>query len=59
MLEGVVLDDAEVFNDKLREWEDYYNTIDPTAASTAKLPTNASSRRPTPRRKRSTSVAHI
>ncbi|MFB9966208.1 integrase core domain-containing protein, partial [Sinosporangium siamense] len=25
MLEGVVIDDAELFNDKLREWEDYYN----------------------------------
>mgnify|MGYP000187830388 CR=1 FL=1 len=25
MLEGVVIDDAQVFNDKLREWEDYYN----------------------------------
>ncbi|MGW4644571.1 integrase core domain-containing protein [Sphaerisporangium sp. NPDC004334] len=25
MLEGVVIDDAEVFNDKLREWEGYYN----------------------------------
>ncbi|MFC6087612.1 IS481 family transposase, partial [Sphaerisporangium aureirubrum] len=25
MLDGVLIDDAEVFNDKLREWEDYYN----------------------------------
>jgi hypothetical protein len=25
MLEGVVIDDAEVFNDKLQEWEDSYN----------------------------------
>jgi len=25
LLEGVVIDDANVFNDKLREWEDYYN----------------------------------
>jgi transposase InsO family protein len=25
MLEGVVIDDAQVFNDKLREWEDFYN----------------------------------
>ncbi|MEW2386570.1 integrase core domain-containing protein, partial [Micromonospora sp. NPDC047707] len=25
MLDGVVIDDAEVFNDKLREWEDFYN----------------------------------
>jgi transposase InsO family protein len=25
MLEGVVIDDAKVFNDKLQEWEDCYN----------------------------------
>jgi transposase InsO family protein len=25
LLDGVVIDDANVFNNKLREWEDYYN----------------------------------
>jgi transposase InsO family protein len=25
LVEGVVIDDAKVFNDKLQEWEDYYN----------------------------------
>ena len=25
LLDGVVIDDAKLFNDKLREWEDYYN----------------------------------
>jgi transposase InsO family protein len=25
LLDGVVIDDANLFNDKLREWEDYYN----------------------------------
>jgi transposase InsO family protein len=25
LLEGVVIDDAQVSNDKLREWEDFYN----------------------------------
>ena len=25
MLVGVFIDDADVFNDKLREWVDYYN----------------------------------
>lgn len=25
MLKGVVIDDADLFNDKLQEWEDYYN----------------------------------
>jgi transposase-like protein len=38
MLEGVVIDDAEVFNDKLQEWEDFYNYHRPTAASAARPP---------------------
>jgi transposase InsO family protein len=25
LLDGVVIDDAQIFNQKLREWEDYYN----------------------------------
>ena len=25
LLDGLVIDDAKVFNNKLREWEDYYN----------------------------------
>jgi transposase InsO family protein len=25
LLDGVVIDDAQVFNDKLREWEDFFN----------------------------------
>jgi hypothetical protein len=25
MLEGVVIDDTELFNDRLQEWEDSYN----------------------------------
>jgi transposase InsO family protein len=25
LLDGTVIDDAKVFNDKLREWEEYYN----------------------------------
>jgi transposase InsO family protein len=25
LLDGVVLDDAQVFNQKLQEWEDFYN----------------------------------
>ncbi|MCM3808834.1 IS481 family transposase [Streptomyces sp. DR7-3] len=59
LLDGVVIDAVEVFNDKLREWEDYYNYHrPPTAASAATPPTNASSRRPRPRRNRRSSVAH-
>jgi transposase InsO family protein len=25
LLDGVVIDDTKVFNDKLREWENFYN----------------------------------
>jgi hypothetical protein len=25
LLDGVVIDDTDVFNDKLREWENFYN----------------------------------
>ena len=25
MLEGVVIDDTELFNDRLQEWESFYN----------------------------------
>ncbi|BFU47416.1 integrase core domain-containing protein [Krasilnikovia sp. MM14-A1004] len=58
MLDGVLIDDADVFNDKLREWEDYYNYHRPHGGLGGQTPTNASSRRPRPRRKRSSSVAH-
>jgi hypothetical protein len=29
LLDGVAIDDAKVFNDKLREWEDHSTTIAP------------------------------
>jgi transposase InsO family protein len=29
LLDGVVIDDAGVFNDRLKEWEDYYNYARP------------------------------
>lgn len=38
LLDGVAIDDAQVFNDKLKEWEDYYNYHRPPR----------SPRRPTP-----------
>jgi transposase InsO family protein len=61
MLKGVVIDDTELFDDKLAEWQTSTTTIGPTAPSAAKLPTNASARRP-PRQRppsnRSTSDAH-
>lgn len=59
LLDGVIIDGAEVFNDKLREWEDSTTTIAPMEASAARHPTSASSRRPRPRRKRSSSVAQV
>jgi transposase InsO family protein len=41
-LDGVVIDDAQVFNDKLREWEDSYNATGLMAASTARHPMGGS-----------------
>jgi transposase InsO family protein len=36
MLEGVVIDDTEIFNDRLHEWEDFYNFSQPHGASGAR-----------------------
>ena len=38
MLEGVLIDDAQVFNDKLRQWEDYYNYHRPHGALAGQTP---------------------
>ncbi|MFH8575209.1 integrase core domain-containing protein [Streptomyces zaomyceticus] len=38
MLAGVVIDDTGVFNDKLREWEDYYNYHRPHGALGGQTP---------------------
>jgi transposase InsO family protein len=38
LLDGVVLDDAKVFNDKLQEWEDYYNYHRPHGALDGQTP---------------------
>ena len=38
LLDGVVLDDAKVFNDKLQEWEDYYNYHRPHGALAGQTP---------------------
>lgn len=38
MLDGVVIDDTGVFNDKLREWEDYYNYHRPHGALGGQTP---------------------
>lgn len=39
LLDAVLIDDADVFNDKLREWKNYYNYARPTAASADRRPT--------------------
>ncbi len=38
MLDGVVIDDAELFNEKLREWEDFYNYNRPHGALDGQTP---------------------
>jgi hypothetical protein len=62
LLDGVVIDDTGLFNEKLREWEDFYNFTDRTAATAAKPPTNVCynepSNQPQPRN-RPASVPHL
>jgi transposase InsO family protein len=48
LLQGVVIDDAQVFNDKLKEWEDFYNYHRPHGSLGGQRPRNGSSRRPRP-----------
>jgi transposase InsO family protein len=38
MLDGLIIDDAQVFNDKLQEWEDYYNYHRPHGALNGQTP---------------------
>ena len=38
MLEGAVIDDTELFNDKLKQWEDYYNFDRPHGALGGQTP---------------------
>jgi transposase InsO family protein len=49
LLDGVVIDDTKLFNDKLAEWENFYNYHPPTAASAGRPPTNGYGRRRRPR----------
>jgi hypothetical protein len=51
-----LIDDADVFNDKLRGWQDYFNRHRSHGGLGGQTPTKASSRRP-PGSKRSPSVA--
>ena len=38
LLDGLVIDDAKVFNNKLREWEDYYNDHRPHSGLNGQAP---------------------
>lgn len=38
MLKGVVIDDTQLFNEKLREWEDFYNYQRPHSALAGMTP---------------------
>jgi transposase InsO family protein len=58
LLEGQVIDDTNLFAEKLQEWEDYYNYHRPHGAlGMAKRPTNASGRKPKTRCHTPSSVA--
>jgi hypothetical protein len=43
-----IADDIHLFNDKLREWQDYYNYIDHSEFSMGKRPTSGSWQKPPP-----------
>jgi hypothetical protein len=49
LLDGVVIDDTQVFNDKLCEWENFYNYHRPTEHWAARRPMKDSSSEPRPR----------
>ncbi len=52
MLDGVVIDDAHVFNNKLQEWEDYYNYDRPHGALAGQTPYERLRQRTRPGRNR-------
>ncbi|MFE4998472.1 integrase core domain-containing protein [Streptomyces mirabilis] len=58
LLDGVVVDDAEVFNDKLREWEDYYNYHRPHGGLGGQTPYERLKQKTTTQAYRSSSIAH-
>jgi transposase InsO family protein len=45
LLDGVVIDDAGVFNERLKEWEDYYNYARPHGGLGGQIPMRGCYRR--------------
>jgi transposase InsO family protein len=60
MLEGVVIDDTALFNDKLTEWQDFYNYHRPHGGLGGQTPYERLKQKTTAKTpyKRSTSAAH-
>ena len=58
MLEGVVIDDTELFNDRLQEWEDFYNYNRPHGGLGGQTPCERLRRRRRARCGRTPSVVH-
>ena len=59
LLEGQVIHDVNLFNDKLQEWDDYYHYDRPHGVLAGSTPANASNRKPKTLCHRPPSVAHI
>ena len=59
MLDGVVIDDTELFNDKLQEWEHFYNFHRPHGSLGGQTPYERLRQRPRRRRKPPSSVAQL
>ena len=61
MLQGVVIDDTQLFNDKLAEWQDFYNYHRPHGSLGGQTPYERLKQKTNQQRppsKRSTSAAH-
>ena len=59
LLKGQVIDDANLFSEKLQEWEDYYNYYRPHGALSGQTPYERSGRKPETHCHRPSSVAHL
>ena len=58
-LKGVVIDDSELFSDRLRQWEDFYNFDRPHGSLEGQAPYERLRQKTTTRRNRPSSVAHL